>query len=348
MTDLLRSLRAPVLSVLGALAIGAMLMLATGHNPFEAYSAMVRGAVAGRHFGNLSATLNRATPVVGMGLAAAIAFRAGCFNLGGEGQLVLGGLAAAVVALTLPLAAPLVVLVSIAVAAAVGGSYAWIAASFQIRFGVPLLISTLLLNYPARSLGSYLANHPLRDVASGMAQTEMLPAAVNLPTFAAGGRLHVGVLIVFVMALAVAFLINRTVGGYHTRLAGLNARFLKYGGVDTDKLGYRVMFFSGSVAGLIGAIQVLAVHHRFIDGSLTQPLYAWTGLMVALLARSRALGVLAGGIFFAAVQTGGFGMERATDVPREISLVLQALIILLVAARTRFEFGKTARAEGAR
>lgn len=347
MIDLLRTLRAPFLSVLGALAIGAVLMLATGHDPLEAYAAMASGALAGRNFSNLAATLARATPIVGMGLAAAIAFRAGFFNLGGEGQLVLGGLAAAVVALTSPFPAPVTLLASIVAAAAAGGMYAWLAAFFQIRFEVPLLISTLLLNYPAQSLGSYLTNHPLRDVPSGMAQTETLPAAVELPALVAGGRLHWGVLIVLALALVIAFLVSRSVGGYHARVAGLNVQFLKYGGIDTDKLGYRVMFLSGAVAGIIGSIQVLAVHHRFIDGSLTQPLYAWTGLMVALLARSRPLGVLVGGIFFAAVQTGGFGMERATDVPREISIVIQALIILLVAARTRFEFGKTAGAGGA-
>jgi ABC-type uncharacterized transport system permease subunit len=341
MRDILRAARAPLLSVLGALAIGGFLMILTGHNPLEAYAAMAGGALSGRNFANLAATLVRATPIVGMGLAAAIAFRAGFFNLGGEGQLVLGGLTAAVVALMSPLPAPLTLVVALVAASAVGGAYAWVAAFGQIRFEVPLLISTLLLNYPAMSLASYLTNHRMRDVASGMAQTQTLPAGVHLPTFVSGGRLHWGVVIVLVLTLVVAFLARRSVGGYHARLSGLNVRFLKYGGINTDRLGYRVMFLSGAVAGLVGAVQVFAVHHRFIDGSLTQPLYAWTGLMVALLARSRPLGVLVGGIFFAAVQTGGFGMERATDVPREISIVIQALIILLVAARTRFEFGKT-------
>ena len=103
----------------------------------------------------------------------------------------------------------------------------------------------------------------------------------------------------------------------------------------------------GATAGIVGAVQVLGVHYRYIDGSLTSPLYAWIGIMVALLAGSRPLGVMLAGLFFAAVQTGGFGMERATDVPREISQVLQALIILLVAARSRFQFGNSSSTKGA-
>ena len=118
-------------------------------------------------------------------------------------------------------------------------------------------------------------------------------------------------------------------------MTGLNPRFTRYGGVDLPRLGFRVLFLSGATAGVVGAIQVFGEHHRFIDDALTSPGYAWTGLMAALLCGSRPLGVLVAGLIFAAVQTGGVGMERETDVPRELSRVLQALILLLVATRTR-------------
>ena len=335
---------APALAILGALVLGAILMLLTGHDPLQAYAAMLRGALGGRNAANLAATLNRAVPIIGMGLAAAIAFRAGFFNIGGEGQLVLGGIAAAIVALYVPLPGWLVVPLSIVVAALVGGAYAWLAAFLDFRFGMPLLISTLLMIYPARSLASYLVTHPLRDASSGMTQTLRISADAVLPKLF-GTRINSGLILVVALVLLTHWLIERTRFGYRLRMTGLNARFARYGGVNVDKLGYRVMFLSGALAGSIGAVQVLGAHYRYIDGSLTQPLYAWIGIMVALLAGSRPLGVLAAGLFFAAVQTGGFGMERATDVPRELSQVLQALIILLIAAGARTHFANKSSPE---
>lgn len=325
-----RGLWVPLAAVAAALALGATFIALTGHDPWAAYASMATGALGGRS--GVWASLTRATPIVGMGLATAVAFRAGFFNLGGEGQLVLGGLASAVVALALPSGGSATTLVAIAAAALAGGAWAASAGWFEARFGVPLLLSTLLMNYPARFLASYLVNHPLRDVESGLPQTDRIAPAVRLPEIATG-RLHVGALMVLVALLVVAFVMRRTPAGYRLRMTGLNRRFARAGGVDMRRQTVSVMFASGALAGLVGAVQVLGVHHRFIDGSLTQPLWAWTGLMVALLSASRPLAVLIAGVFFAAVQTGGFAMERATEVPRELSRVLQALIILLVAAR---------------
>lgn len=340
---MIQTLQAPLLAVLGAMVIGTVIIILTGHNPLEAYGQMINGAVGGQNFANLAATIGRATPIVGMGLAAAIAFRAGFFNLGGEGQLVLGAVTSALVALYLPLPGPILLPVTLLAAMLAGGLYAWLAAFFQFRFNVPLLITTLLLNYPARFFGSYLVTHPFRDVASGMSQTFMIPEAVRLLPLGPGSRLHTGIFITLGLVLLAIFIINRTVVGYEIRMAGLNPKFVQYGGVNLQRLGFWIMFTSGAVAGLVGAIEVLGIHYRFIDGALVIPLYAWTGLMTALLSGSDPFGVFIAGLFFAAVQTGGFGMERGTEIPREISQVLQALIILLVAARSSFNFGEVSQ-----
>lgn len=335
----LDSLRAPLLAILGALTVGAALMWATGHSPLAAYGAMFEGAFGGRGGANLWTTLARAAPIVGMGLATAIAFRAGFFNLGGEGQLVLGGLTAAVITLALPKGGVVTTVLALAGAMAVGGIWAWSAAWFELRFRVPLLLATLLMNYPARLLASYLVNHPLRDVESGLPQTAQIAESVRFASLEAGGRLHSGVLWIVVLVLGASFFFGRTSAGYRLRMTGLNREFARAGGIDVRRVGYSAMLASGALAGLVGAVQVLGVHYRFIDGSLTVPLWAWTGLMAALLTGSRPLTILVAGLFFAAVQTGGFGMERATDVPRELSRVLQALIILFVAAKARFTPG---------
>jgi simple sugar transport system permease protein len=269
-----------------------------------------------------------------MGLAAAVAFRAGRFNIGGEGQLILGAVTSALIGLYLPLPGWLTLIFALLGGAVVGGAYAWLAAWLDDRFQVPLLISSLLSIYPARLMASYLVSHPLRDQASGLTQTLRLEPAVTLPKVV-GTRLGSGLIVIVGLVVLAHWFMYRTRSGYRLRMTGSNVRFADYGGIDTGRLGTRVVFVSGAIAGLVGALQVVGVHHRYIDGSLTQPLYAWIGIMVALLAGSRPMGVLLAGVFFAAVQTGGFGMERATDVPREISQVLQALIILLIAARSR-------------
>lgn len=335
----LRGLLPPLIAIFGGMLIGAVIMLITGHNPIVAYGAMIEGAFGGRNAANLVSTINRAAPIVGMGVAASIAFRAGFFNIGGEGQLVLGGAAAALVAVYFHAPAPLVTVAAILAAALAGGLYALLPAFFEFRFNVPLLVSTLLLNYPARYFTAYLVTHPFRDVPSGMNQTHQVPEAVRFALLGNHTQLHAGLFLTLAIVLIAAFTIDRTVPGYRVRMAGLNRRFAQYGGVSINRLGYGAMFFSGAVAGTVGAIEVLGVLYRYIDGSLTLPLYAWTGLMAALLSGSSPLGVLVAGLFFSVVQTGGYGMERNADVAREVARVLQAVIIMLIAARSAFEFG---------
>lgn len=338
----LRKIQSPLLAILGAILVGALIIILTGHNPLQAYWEMLVGAFAGKRFVNLASTLNRAMPIIGMGLAAAISFRSGFFNIGGEGQMVLGGITAALVAIYLPLPAPILLPVVILSAALIGGLYALLAAFLQFRFSVPLLISTLILNYPARYLASYLVTYPFRDVPSGMNQTYMIPAGVRFPILLRGTQLHAGIFLTLFIVIAAALVIYRTVPGYNLRMAGLNPRFVVYGGLDLKKIGYQVMFISGAVAGIVGAIEILGVHYRFIDDSLTSPLYAWIGVMAALLSGSDPIGTLFAGLFFSAITTGGYGMERGTNIPRELARVLEALIIMFVAARSSFHIGQNA------
>ncbi len=341
----MNSVWAPLFAIFGALGIGAILLLITGHDPVAAYLALIEGALGGRGGANLISTLQRATPIIGMGLATAVALRAGFLNLGGEGQLVLGALAAALTVLELPFDGPILLPIGLLAGAAAGGLYAWIAFVLQSRFTVPLLISTLLLNYPARYLASYAVAHPWRDVASGMSQTARIPEAAQLPALATGSRLHLGSVLILLLVVVAAWALHRTRVGYEMRMTGLNTDFARYGGIEVQRLGGRVMLTSGALAGLVGAIEVLAVHHRFIDGALTQPLYAWSGLMTALLAGSAPLGVLAAGLLFSGIQTGGFGMERGAGVPRELSRVIQALAILLVAAASQMRLASATETE---
>src|SRR5207302_1576092 len=134
-----------------------------------------------------------------------------------------------------------------------------------------------------------------------------------------GTQIHAGLLILIALLILVAFFMRRTTMGYEMSMTGLNPRFARYGGVSIRRLGYTAMFASGALAGLTGGIVVLADFGRYVSGGLTDPLYAWTGLMAALLAGSAPLGVAIVGLFFAALQTGALGMEQATDVPHELA-----------------------------
>jgi ABC-type uncharacterized transport system permease subunit len=319
---------APLAIVIGV-TVGALLILASGGNPLTAYWAILIGALAPA---SLPDALNWAVPLVGMTLVAALPLRGGLVNLGGDGQLVIGGLVAALAPLYLPALAPgIAAAVAIVAAMVASGLYASLAAWGETRLGVPMLISSLLLSYPAVGLTSYVVGFPLRDTTTGLAQTIMIPRAARLATIF--GPLNIGLILMAAVALLAVFYDRRTVGGYELRMRGLNARFAGYGGVRLASQTVRVMFASGAIAGLVGAIIVLGSQFRFHDGALIAPGYTWSGLMAALLAGGEPVGAIGAGVFFAALQTGGFAMQRETSIPRVLTMVLQAVIILFLAIR---------------
>ncbi|MFB6520832.1 ABC transporter permease [Streptomyces sp. NPDC056401] len=330
--DLASALRSPVpISVVGTLLIGVLLLAATGADPFTAYGAVLSGSLGPDGIG---ATLTTGTSVLGMALALSVPLRAGLINLGGDGQLVLGGLAATVTGLYAPLPAPLTVVVSLLAGMAAGAAYAVLAAVCETRLGVPLLVSSLLLSYPAVSFASYMARYPLKEPGSSLPQTRRLPEGVALP--ALGSTTVTAGLLLVVAAAAVHFFVDtRTSAGYEVRMTGLGPRFAAYAGVDRARLTLRLMGTSGAIAGLVGAIGTLSFPHRFLDGALTAPGYTWTGLTAALLANAAPLGTVLAALFFTVLQVGGLSMERATEVPRELTQVLQALVIVLLASRPR-------------
>ena len=317
-----------LLAILFSTLVGGALVLYSGHNPLHAYAEIVEGSLS---LDSLPDTLNWATPLVGMTLVAAIPLRGGTLNLGGDGQLVIGGLIGALLPLVLPGPGALVSVAALAAAALGAGLYAALAAWGEARHGIPMLISSLLLSYPAVGVTSYLARFPFRDVATGLPQTAMVPTEARLYTLS--GALSAGSLLIAAIAVAAVFVDRRTVAGYELRMRGKNLRFAGYGGVRLARQAMRTMFASGAIAGLVGAIVVLGSQFRFIDGALLTPAYTWSGLMAALLVRGEPAGAILAGLFFAALQTGGFAMQRETSVPRVLTLVLQAIVILFLAMR---------------
>jgi ABC-type uncharacterized transport system permease subunit len=316
------------LAVCFAALAGAALILVSGHDPLSAYAEIVRGSLSPAA---LPDTLNWATPLLGMTLAVAVPLRGGMVNLGGDGQIVIGGLIGALAPLFLPAPGALGAAAGLILAGFGGGLYAAFAAWGEVRHGVPMLISSLLLSYPAVGVTSYLARFPLRDVSTGLPQTLMVPPGARL--YVLSGPLNVGSLLIAAIALAVVFVDRRTSAGYELRMRGKNPAFARYGGIRLGRQAIWTMFASGAIAGLVGAIVVLGSQFRFIDGALITPAYTWSGLMAALLAGGEPVGAIVAAVFFAALQTGGFAMQRETSVPRVLTLVLQAIVILFLAMR---------------
>ena len=324
----------PLFSIVGAVAVGfavcGLIAWCVGLNPGLMFRELLKGAVEGPQ---LFETVARAVPLVGMTLAAAIPLRAGIVNLGADGQLALGGCAAAIVALYCP--APDLVRLALALTAGmiVGGAYAALAAAGEIVAGVPLLLSTWLLAYPAKGLCGYLVRTSLRDPSVAWPSTARIAVGSRLAALIPGTPVNQGCLIVAVLAIAVICVDRRTSLGFEVRLRGLNERFARYGGVALDRQTLGIMIASGAVAGLVGAIMVLGSQFRYTDGALTAPQYSWSGTLAALLAGGEPVGSVIAALLFAALQTGGFAMERSVEIPRVLTMVLQSVVILFLAMR---------------
>jgi simple sugar transport system permease protein len=309
-----------------AVLIGGVLTAVSGSNPWNAYVAIATGSLGPAGW---ASTLAIAVPVVACALAVSIPLRAGFVNLGGEGQIVGGGIAAIVVGTWFPgLPFPLSLVAALAAAALVGAVIGFIPAAMENTLGVPLLISSLLLSYPLVAIASFLVRFPLLDPSTGLPQTRPLPGAFQLPSF---GAVSSGVIVIGAIVVATILFDRMTPSSFEARLTGLNRRFTAYSGVAVGRIALWSMGAGGAIAGIGGALVVMAFPFRFIDGALITPAYVWTGLLAAMLARANPIGSVVASFFFAALQIGGAEMERETFVPRELGSILQAAVIIILA-----------------
>jgi simple sugar transport system permease protein len=314
---------------LAAGLLGGLIVVAlAGGDPGATAAALVHGS-----FGNgfyFATTLTRTGPVLLVALGLCLALRAEAFNLGAEGQLVWGGLAAALAG-SIP--GELGLVAAVAAGLAAGAAWAFLAGALRRWAGVDLVLSTLLLNYIAVLGAWYLVSGPFQDGgASGtLPQTARVLSA--LPPMVSGTSLHAGLFVGPVVAVVLAVIFGWTKAGYRWKMLGLNPRFAETGRFRTSRTVLALTAASGALCGLAGALEVLGVQGRFLHGGLTAPGYAWTGLMAALLAGGDPLRAVVASVFLAGLQTGGMGVERSTSVPFEISTIVQGLLTLFLTAR---------------
>jgi ABC-type uncharacterized transport system permease subunit len=330
----------PLIAICIGLAGGAIAIALIGGSISDTFAQMWHGAFGNFYF--FTNTLTRATPLILVGLGVSIAFRAGFFNLGSEGQMIFGALAAALIALYLPGPALLKIIAAALGGIIAGGAWSALAGWLDARFNMNLIITTLLLNYIAALFAGYLVAYPLMDKtgSAALAQTRMLDKSLWLPKLFQGMSMHVGFIVAIALAILLYLFIKYTVMGYEIRMLGYNPLFASYGGIKRGKLMLVSMFASGGFAGLAGAIEVLGVQYRYVDGMVSAPGYAWSGIMATLLSGSHPLGTAIAAILLAALQTGGMGVERNTNIPLEISSVIQSLLILFITAKFSYSFWK--------
>jgi simple sugar transport system permease protein len=333
MDRLLLALRTPAVAVFFGLLVGGIVILWSGGDPFEGILSLIYGGF-GSAF-NLTTTLTRATPIIYAGLAAALAWGSGYESMGIAGQMTLGAFAAAITAVYCPGPPLAVILAAMLAGMATGALYSLAAAWISARFQVYLLIVTLMMNYVAENIASYLTTYVFRDpnATDNLAiQTQKIEAAI-LPRLFGNYTVHTGFLIALGCVGAVLFMVKKTSFGYDARMSGLNPRFARYGGVNSRRNMYLVLALNGALAGLGGACEVLGTRYRFIDKMITSPSYAWSGITAALMSNNHPLGILASAIFLAGLTTGGATIERNLNIPREITAIIQGVLTIFVTAQ---------------
>lgn len=325
-TPLVLWLAAPLAAIAASLVIASLLVLWSGADPFGVFGLVIKGAL-GSQFALLE-TLTRATPLIFTGLAAAVAFRARLWNIGGEAQFY-GGAVMAVLLGTgaLPLPAPLLIPVLLIAGALAGALLLLGPTLLKTRFGVDEVVTTLLLNFIFLLFVSFLLEGPLKDpMGLGWPQSKHIVAAAELPRIIAGKRLHFGFVIALAMAVVVWFINTRTIHGYEMRAVGFNPRAARFAGMNVDRVMLKVALLSGGLAALAGVSEVTG-----LKGNLTldlSPGFGYSGIVVAMLAMLHPLGVVAASIFVAAMFVGADAMSRQAGVPNYIAHVMVATALL--------------------
>jgi ABC-type uncharacterized transport system permease subunit len=343
----------PLLAVLTSVIIGALIIVVSdldmwrqlGSSPGKALGdagrlvANAYGALAEGAFGSgeaWSETLVAATPLILAGLCVAIGFRAGLFNIGGQGQVIVGGMASLIVGFSVHLPSfihiPLALLAGIAAGALWGG----IAGLLKARTGAHEVITTIMLNYIALFLLRWgLKTDFIRAVGRTDPISKPIDTSAQLPQlfgFLEGNtlRVHLGFIIALLAAWLTWWLLFRSTIGFEFRATGFNLHAAEYAGMKTSRLFILVMAIAGAMAGLAGAGQMLGVHGQAVDGF--QGTYGFDAIALALLGRSHPAGVVVASLLFGALQAGGRIMQARTSVSIDLVLVVQALVIMFVAA----------------
>ncbi|MCB0225737.1 MAG: ABC transporter permease [Anaerolineae bacterium] len=354
----------PLIASMGALLVGAVVLMLLDVNPVEAYTAMFSGAFANKN--GLADTMVKAVPLLLVGLGIVIAFRANVINIGAEGQLIVGALITTYLAVELGDTWPnyLVITLGIIAGTLMGALWAGIPGYLKAYLNVNEILSTIMMNQIAIQIGYFLLRGPMIDPKEVEAGTNIphsarLPRPTDLPRFTdvAGWfgftdsakdlnltgfwgelygllveptRLHTGFFIAIIMAILVYIFLWRTTIGYRIRAVGLNPAAARYAGIQVPRTIILSMGLSGAFAGLAGAVEILGLHHRMFEPLAVSAGYGFSGIVVALFGKLHPIGAIPASILCGGLLVGGDKMQRAVQVPQVFVTALLGLIVLFV------------------
>ncbi|MCD6577091.1 MAG: ABC transporter permease [Anaerolineaceae bacterium] len=338
----IKELLIPILAVFTAIVVGGIVIYIVGGNPFAAFRGLFEGS-----FGSLKAlseTTVWATPYIFAGLAVAVAFNGGLFNIGVEGQLAFGAVAAAWAGYALPAllgtSLPKIIHLPLTIIAGVLAGFIWggIPGWLKAKFGGNEVINTIMMNYVALNLTSYLLNGPMKDPSptNVIARTpKIVESAQFIPIFQ-GFRFHLGFILGIIVVIIIYVVLYKTTFGFEIRTVGTNPSAGRYAGINSNKIIFLTMAISGALAGLAGATEVTALNFRHELGFSVG--YGFDAIAIALLGKNNPIGVFIAAILFGAMKNGATRMQFLTQIPVDIISIIQALILLFVAADVIIRF----------
>ncbi len=344
----LREVLMPFVAVAVSLAICGLLIVIAGANPFEAFAIMASASLGGKFA--ITETLARAAPIILTGLCALVALRTRFWNIGGEGQLLVGAMAAAWIGAREQMPAVLLVPAMLVGAALAGSALAAIPGLLKTRLKVDEVVSTLMLNFITMYLMMALLSGPWKDPVTGWTDSPDIRMEAEFPVFWAGTRLHLGVLVAGIAVLVIGIVLRRTSFGLAMKVVGENPKAAHHAGLNVGRVTLFAVLLSGALAGLAGAGEVGGTQFQVI-ASISSG-FGYAGLVVAMLARLSAIGIIPSALFLAAITTGADEMSRQTGVPFFVADAVQgiSLIAVLVAmtlSRYRIRLRGAPRSEAA-
>ncbi len=320
----------PCAAVALAALIGAIILMAAGASPVQAYFALIKGSLGG--VSAFRKKKKKATPMIFSGLAVAFAFKAGLFNIGAQGQLLFGALAAAAIGFGIEglpalIHAPFALLVG----ALLGGLFGAIPGVLKAYTGAHEVITCIMLNYISINITDFFADGPMKDTSFGniIARTPLIYDTSRLPDM---GGIPLGFILALVVTVFIWWLMERTTIGFEIRTVGVNLHAARYGGINVLRILVMTMVFSGILSGLGGAVETQGIVHRFQPGFNVG--LGFDGITIALLAKTHPFGVIPAAILVGVMKAGAGQMQFTAGISKEIIDVILALILFFVAADT--------------
>jgi len=331
--DTLKKLSNPIIAIIISLLLGVFLIIPTGESPLEVYKMLLVGSLGSRT--SLYGTFAAATPLLFTGLAAAISFRAGVFNIGLEGQLYMGAMASSLCGIYFSFL-PSFILVPLCLIAALtaGAVWGYIPAILNVKLDVNIFLNCIMLNSVAQLFCNYLSAYPFKGELP-ISATKKIGDNAYLPKLAGNmNDLNLGFIIAIIFAIIIYVALFKTRFGYESRAAGISRIFSRYIGVDAAKKTIIIVMISGAIAGLAGAERILGVNHRYIADFSNG--VGYTGIAVSLLAMHNPIGCVITAIFFGALESGAIQMEVMTNISRDLVSSIEAIMIIFMAGTYSF------------